>query len=211
MKKYLTEMIGTFFLVFTICLAAGGSSASAPFAIGAALMVMVYMGGPISGAHYNPAVSVALLLSGKLAAKDLIPYWIAQLAGAMAAAVVAAWVLGEPFAVAPAPDAGPIKALAIEALFTFALCMVVLNVAASRRSAGNSYFGLAIGFTVAAGAFVGGPISGGAFNPAVGLGTIVVSAIAGHGTIGHAWLYLVGPALGAVLAPAVFAMQEGGD
>ena len=211
MKKYWTEMIGTFFLVFTVCLAAGGNSASAPFAIGAALMVMVYMGGPISGAHYNPAVSVALFLSGKLGARDLIPYWIAQFAGAIAAAAIAGWVMGEPFAVAPAADAGPIKALAIESLFTFALCMVILNVAASRRSSGNSYFGLAIGFTVAAAAFAGGPISGGAFNPAVGLGTIVVSAISGHGSLGHAWLYVLGPVLGAVVAPAVFAMQEAGD
>ena len=145
MKKYLTEFIGTFFLVLTVCLAAGGRTSIPPFAIGASLMAMVYMGGPISGAHYNPAVSIALLLSRKLAGADLVPYIFAQLAGAVAAAATGDWILGAPFAPAPATTATSLQALVVEALYTFALCLVVLNVATSKRSAGNSYFGLAIG------------------------------------------------------------------
>ena len=222
MKKYLTEMIGTFFLVFTVCLAAGGGSPMAALAIGAVLMVMVYMGGPISGAHYNPAVSISLLLSGKLPAADLVPYLVAQFAGAIAAAATAAWITGTAFAPAPSAEASLMKALAVEVFYTFALSIVVralregasrivvLNVATSKRSAGNSYFGLAIGFTIAAAAVAGGPISGGAFNPAVGLGTILVSAVAGQGSLGNAWLYVVGPILGGAMASAAFALQETG-
>jgi aquaporin Z len=208
MKKYLTEFIGTFFLVFTICLAAGGGSSIPPLAIGGSLLAMVYMGGPVSGAHYNPAVSISLLMSRKLAAGDLVPYLVAQLAGATAAAATSAWILGIPFAPAPSAGASPLQALAVEFLYSFALCLVVLNVATSKRSAGNSYFGLAIGFTIVCAAFAGGPISGGAFNPAVGLGTILVSAIAAKGSLGNAWLYTVGPILGGVVASWVFEMQE---
>jgi aquaporin Z len=210
MKKYLTEFIGTFFLVLTICLSAGTGSPYAPLAISSSLMVMVYMGGPISGAHYNPAVSLGLLLSRKLAGRELLPYLVAQFAGAIAAAATGAWVIGAPFAPSPPPSVHGPQALAVEALYTFALCLVVLNVATSKRSTGNSYFGLAIGFTIAAAAFAGGGISGGAFNPAVGLGTTIVSVLAGKGSFGHAWLYVVGPCLGAVVASQVFALQEAG-
>ena len=206
MKKYLTEFIGTFFLVFTICLAVDRGVPLAFLAIGAVLMALVYMGGHISGAHYNPAVSIALLLSRKFAGADLIPYLIAQFAGAISGAATGAWILGNSFALAP--TAPPMQALVVEFLFTFALCLVVLNVAASKKTAGNSYYGLAIGFTVAAAAFAGGPISGGAFNPAVGLGAILVHAIAAKGSLGNAWLYIAGPCLGAIAASRVFDMQE---
>jgi len=209
-RKYLTEFVGTFFLVFTVCLAAGGGISVPPLAIGASLMAMVYMGGPVSGAHYNPAVSLALLLSRKLGAADFLPYLVAQFAGAIAAAGIGAWILGHPFAPAPGPSVTAFQALAVETLYTFALCIVVLNVATSKRSSGNSYFGLAIGFTVAAAAFAGGPVSGGAFNPAVGLGPILVGAVSAHGSLGNAWLYVVGPCLGAILASRMFDMQEAG-
>ena len=208
MTKLLTEFIGTFFLVLTVCLSAGTGSQYAPLAIGSSLMVMVYMGGPISGGHYNPAVSIGALLIRKLPGRDLLPYLAAQFAGAIAAATIGGWVLGAPFAPAPAPNAGALRTLAVEAFYTFALCLVVYNVAVSKRSAGNSYFGLAIGFTITAAAFAGGGISGGAFNPAVGVGTILVSAVAGSGSLAHAWLYVVGPLLGAVAASQVFALQE---
>ncbi|HEY2956484.1 MAG TPA: aquaporin [Candidatus Eisenbacteria bacterium] len=210
MKRYVTEFIGTFFLVLTVCLTAGAGSPFAPVAIGAALMVMVYMGGPISGAHYNPAVSIAALLCRKLPGPDLVPYFVAQLAGAVAAAVVGDWVLGNPFAPAPAPTSTIFQVLAVEFFYTFALCLVVLNVATSKRTAGNSYFGLAIGFTITAGAFAGGPASGGAFNPAVGLGPILVAAVVAKGSLANAWFYVVGPILGAVAASRVFEMQESG-
>lgn len=210
MTKLLTEFIGTFFLVLTICLAAGTGSQYAPLAISSSLMVMVYMGGPISGGHYNPAVSIGAMLIRKLAARDLLPYLAAQLAGSITAAAIGGWVLGAPFAPAPPPTADALRALVVEAFYTFALCLVVFNVAMSKRSAGNSYFGLAIGFTITAAAFAGGGISGGAFNPAVGVGTILVSAVAGGGSFAHAWLYVVGPLLGAVAASQVFALQEAG-
>ena len=208
MKKYLTEFIGTFFLVLTACFAVARAGTNAPLAIGSALMVMVYMGGPISGGHFNPAVSIAAFLSRKLAGADLIPYFIAQLAGALAAAAIGAWALGSSFAPAPAPTTTGMQALAVEFLFTFALCLVVLNTATSKRSAGNSYFGLAIGFTVVAGVYAAAPVSGGALNPAVGVGLILVNAVAAKGSLGNAWLYIVGPCLAAFAASRVFDFQE---
>jgi aquaporin Z len=208
MKKYLTEFIGTFFLVFIICLAVARGTDIAWLAIGAGLMVMVYMGGPVSGAHYNPAVSIALWLSRKMPASDLLPYFGAQFAGAVAAGAAATWILGRAITPSPSPEVTAVQALTVESLFTFALCLVVLNVATAKKAAGNSYFGLAIGFTVAAAAFAGGPISGGAFNPAVGVGTILVSAVAAKGSLANLWLYIVGPCIGAIAASWAFRVQE---
>jgi aquaporin Z len=208
MKKYVTEFIGTFFLVLTACLAVARGTPDAALAIGAALMVMVYMGGHISGAHYNPAVSIAARLSRKLAGADLIPYFVAQFAGAIAAGAIAAWILGRSFAPAPSPGVTPLQALLVEFLFAFALCLVVLSAANSRKTSGNSYYGLAIGFTVMAGAYAAGPVSGGALNPAAGVGLILVNAVVAKGSFGDAWLYIVGPCLGAVAASRVFDMQE---
>lgn len=211
MKNYLTEFIGTFFLVFTIVLTGASGSALAPVAIGAVLMVMVYMGGSISGAHYNPAVTLAVLMRGKIAMAEAMPYWVSQLAGAFAAAAVGFILTGQAVAPSPAGDATGFQALIVEFLFTFALALVVLNVATVTRTAGNAYFGLAIGFTLMVGAIAGGPISGGAFNPAVGVGPILMKAMAGRGGMGDLWLYLIGPLAGGALAATVFRMQhEGG-
>ncbi len=208
MAKLLTEFIGTFFLVLTVGLTVLGGTPFAPLAIGSALMVMVYMGGHISGGHYNPAVSLAVMLRGKLEKGDLIRYWIAQLVGAVVAALAVLAIVGQTFAPAPGADAGIMGALLVEILFTFALCLVVLQTATSDKTAGNSYYGLAIGFTVMVGAFAGGDISGGAFNPAVGTGPILVNAVLGNGGFGDLWLYLVGPFVGGALAAVVFKMQE---
>jgi len=212
--KYLTEFIGTFFLVFTICLLTTESAVGdytgivAPLAIGCTLMIMVYMGGHVSGGHYNPAVTLACFLRGACGWVDVIPYWISQVAGACAAAFLASFVL---------PSVGPesldnFKCVApggdytmytpgpwiVEILFTFALALVVLNTATS------------IGFTVVVGAFAGGGISGGAYNPAVGIGPNVI-----RGTIGtdpaaltNIALYIAGPMIGGALAAIVFKMQE---
>jgi aquaporin Z len=98
--------------------------------------------------------------------------------------------------------------LLVEFLYTFALALVVLNSAASAKTHGNSFYGLAIGFTIVVAAFAGGPVSGGAFNPAVGIGPILVHAMAGGGGFENLWLYLVGPLLGGALAAAVFGLQE---
>ena len=208
MKNYVTEFIGTFFLVLTIGLTVIGGTPMAPLAIGASLMTMVYMGGHISGAHYNPAVSLALTLRGKLKASQLVPYVVFQLLGALAAAWAVSAITGRTFAPEPAVTATPLQALGVEVLYTFALALVVFNTATHAATKGNSFYGLAIGFTIVVGAFAGGPISGGAFNPAVGIGPTVLHALMGSGTWQYLWLYIVGPIVGGALAAGVFALQE---
>jgi aquaporin Z len=208
MAKYLTEFIGTLFLVLTVGLTVVGQSPMAPLAIGASLMIMVYMGGHISGGHFNPAVSLAVALRGKLPASEVVPYMVAQVLGAIVASLLVYVILGRTFAPAPAPTATVIAALLVELLYTFALCIVVLNSACHPATKGNSFYGLAIGFTIVVAAFAGGGISGGAFNPAVGLGPTVVHGLLGGGSFSSLWLYLVGPFAGAGLAAAVFKMQE---
>jgi aquaporin Z len=208
LKKYLTEFIGTFFLVFTIGLAGGQPEKPlAALAIGSVLMVMIYMGGHVSGGHYNPAVSLAVWLRGKLPLRDLGPYMGVQLLGAIAAAGLVGWVRPGYFVVEPAgfrnEEFNYLGPLVAEIIFSFALCLVVLNVATSKATEGNSYYGLAIGFTVLAGAVAVGPTSGGAFNPAVGLGPNIIQL-----NMAHTWLYVVGPFVGAALAEVVFRFQE---
>ena len=223
--KYMTEFIGTFFLVLVICLMTTQSNDHtgivAPLAIGCTLMIMVYMGGHISGGHYNPAVTLACFLRGACGWAHVVPYWIAQVAGACAAAFVSSIMLlpGTEEAtmpvyanVAPGGDytLQSIAPWINEILFTFALALVVLNTATSSGTKGNSFYGLAIGFTVVVGAFAGGGISGGAHNPAVGIGPNVIL-----GTIGQTpeaftrlVLYIAGPMIGGALAAIVFKMQE---
>lgn len=209
MKNYVTEFIGTFFLVLTIGLTVVGGTDFAPLAIGSVLMVMVYMGGHVSGAHYNPAVTLAIYLRGKLPAAQVAPYIVAQVIGSLAATFMVHIITLSRFAPAPAADAGTLAALLVEVLFTFALALVVLNVATADAVSGNSFYGLAIGFTVMVGAFAGGPISGGAFNPAVGIGPIVSNAAMGIGSLGDLWLYIVGPFAGGAMAASVFRLQHG--
>ena len=211
MKNYLTEFIGTFFLVLTIGLTVLDGTPLAPLAIGSALMVMVFMGGHISGAHYNPAVSLAVFLRGRMdSALEMVYYWIAQILGAFVAAVVV-FICVDTFAPAPGGDASLLSVLLIEFLFTFALALVVLNSATAKGTEGNSFYGLAIGFTVTVGAFAGGSISGGAFNPAVGIGPILMDVIAGGGPITNIWVYIVAPLAGGAVAAYVFKFQNPGD
>jgi len=199
MKNYITEFIGTFFLVLAIGLTGN------PIAIGAMLMVMVYMGGHISGAHYNPAVSIAMIIRGLLSVKEAINYILFQLAGAILAALLVNWLGGAVMEIAPSNSASVLQILIVEAIFTFALVLVILNVATNPKTEGNSYYGLAIGLTIMAAAFAGGGISGGVYNPAVGIGPILVDAIMGDGnTLSNLWYYLVGPIAGAVLATYVY-------
>ena len=203
MNKYIVEFIGTFFLVLTIgCTGIGaGAGVIAPLAIGAALLVMVFAGGHISGAHYNPAVTLGVLIRGKVKVSDVVPYWICQIIGAVLAAVVTTKVLRAGASVTPiAPVVGP--ALLAEFLFTFALVYVVLNAATAEGTSGNSFYGLAIGMTVMAGAFAVGDISGGAFNPAVAVGISVM----GISPWPNIWIYLVADFAAAVVAALVFHM-----
>ncbi len=207
--KLLTEGVGTFFLVLTIGLTVLGGLPWAPVAIGSALMVMVYMGGHISGAHYNPAVTLAVLLRGKILGREAGAYMLAQLIGALLAAIAVALLREESLVVAPGAGASALQVLLVEVLFTTALALVVLNVATSPRTEGNSYYGVAIGFTVLIGAASGGDISGGAFNPAVGLGPALVGALTGSGFDATVFLYyLVGPFIGGGLATWIFRLQH---
>lgn len=208
MKKLLTELLGTFFLVLTIVMAVNnGADAMAPLAIGSVLAVMIYAGAQHSGAHFNPAVTLAVWMRGKIATAEVAPYMAAQAVGAGAAALVGRFLLGC-LGRAEAVTAGNFDlfgALAGEFLGTFALAWVVLNVATTRATAGNSFYGLAIGLTVSAMAWALGPLSGGAFNPAVGLGT----TLAGMANFSDFWVYLVGPFLGAAAAATVFQIVNG--
>lgn len=203
MKKPLVEFIGTFFFVLTIGLSviAPGAGALAPLAIGSALMVMIYAGGHISGGHYNPAVTLAVTMRGKCSTADAPLYMIAQLLGAALAAFVVAYLKGpQVMSEIPALTLDTGRALAAEFLYTFALCWVVLNVATARGTNGNSFYGLAIGFTVMVGAFTVGGISGGAFNPAVTLG-ISIMGISPWSSI---WIFLVANFAAGAAAAVVF-------
>jgi len=200
MNKYIAEFIGTFFLVLTIgcTVIHGAPGVIAPLAIGAALMVMVFAGGHISGAHFNPAVTLAVFIRGRCDAKDVVPYWVAQIAAAVAAAFVAMFLVGKsgtPMEIANVP-----QALAAEFLFTFALAYVVLNSATAKGTANNSFYGLAIGMTVMVGAFSVGSISGGAFNPAVAVGIGVMKLV----NFSQIWIHLSADLVGGLLAAVTF-------
>jgi aquaporin Z len=201
MKKYLVEFIGTFFLVATIgftVLKPGDAGNLAPLAIGSALMVMVFAGGHISGGHYNPAVTLAVFMRGKCPAADVVPYMVAQVLAAATAAAVVLFIKGNPSVEAANPDIP--RALLAEFLFTFALCYVVLNVATAKGTSGNSFYGLAIGFTVLIGAYSVGSVSGGAFNPAVAVGITFM----GLSQLANIWIFLVANFAGGAVAALVF-------
>lgn len=187
MRKYVVEFIGTFFLVLTIgcTVLPPGAGPMAPLAIGSVLMVMIFAGGHISGAHFNPAVTLAVWLRGKCPTADLPGYFLAQLAGGILAAGLA--LLLKDSAPSPIPPLVIFHALLAEFFFTFALCYVVLNVATAKGTSGNSFYGLAIGFTVLAGAYSVGNISGGVFNPAVAVGVTLM----GLSSVTNIWIYLL--------------------
>lgn len=204
MKKYIVEFIGTFFLVFTVGMSVRSGAPLAPIAIGSALMVMIFAGGHISGGHFNPAVTLAVTLRGKAELKDFIPYWIAQFAaGAVAALLVTALFNGKPAGGVALHGTAP--SLIVEFLFTFALAWVVLNTATAKGTSGNSFYGLAIGFTVLTGAIAVGGISGGAFNPAVGLGVFMM----GLEKVQQLGVYLLADLAGGAAAALAFKSLNG--
>jgi aquaporin Z len=208
MKKYITEFIGTFFLVFVIGMVVhGGKGDLAPLAIGSTLMVMIFAGGHISGAHYNPAVTLAVLLRGKISGAEAIVYMIAQIIGACIASLIVIYLVGEKMPEQATEMANTTKGLLAEFLGTFALAYVVLNVATAKGTSGNSFYGLAIGFTVLAMAYALGVVSGGAFNPAVAIG-ISIMKLASWNVI---WVYLLGCFAGGVVAALVFRMNNPDD
>lgn len=200
MRKYIVEFIGTFFLVLTIgfVVLEPGAGILAPLAIGSVLMVMIYAGGHVSGAHYNPAVTLAVWLRGRCPGSDVPLYMIAQVLGGLIASFIVLYVKGNPEVEPMTLNIAP--ALLVEFLFTFALCFVVLNVATSKNTDGNSFYGLAIGFTVLAGAYAVGPVSGAAFNPAVAVGISVM----GLSVVSNIWIYLAANFVGGAIAALVF-------
>jgi aquaporin Z len=198
-RKAIAEFIGTFFLILTIgdTGIAAGPGVIPPLAIGSVLMVMIYAGGHISGGHYNPGVTLGVWLRRRLPASDLLPYWAAQILGAVAAAMVIIPFRGA----APETFHGEyLRAFIAEFLFSFALVYVVLNVATAKATAGNSYFGLAIGFTVLAGAFAVGHVSGAVFNTAVAVGVMLMRMLDWQAL----WLYAAANLLGGAAAALVF-------
>jgi aquaporin Z len=200
-RKYAVEAIGTFFLVFTVAVSGLTHSSFTPLAAGSALMVMVYAGGHISGGHYNPAVTLAAWWRRRIGLGDAVAYWIVQLVAGVVAGWVARAVVNPRVVTTLHPSGHALIATAVvELLFTFALCYVVLNVATSKDQVGNSFFGLAIGFTVLAGAFAVGGISGGAFNPAVTLG----AAVGGLFAWPTLWVYIVAQAVAGTAAGLTF-------
>ncbi len=201
MNKYITEFIGALFLVLGAILAGAPGAALA-------LMIMVYAGGHISGAHYNPAVTLAIWMRGKIEMKDAIMYWIFQLAGAAAAALIAVYVFKtEGSGSCAIPDDGTVKAIGAELLGTFALAYVVLNVATAKGTAGNSFYGLAIGGTVLAMAIGLGKFSGGAYNPAVALGLCIQKSFCWDNIL----IYVFSTLGGGAVAALVFSLNNPDD
>lgn len=209
-SKYVVEFIGTFFLVLTIgcTVIPGGEGVIAPLAIGSALAVMIFSGGHISGGHFNPAVTLGVTMRGKCSPADVVPYIVCQVLGAVLAAFTVQFLYGAATVTAPVfpVDILP-KALLAEFLFTFALVWVVLHTATAAGTSGNSFYGLAIGFTVMVGAFSVGGISGGAFNPAVAVGITLMKMTA----VGNLWVFMVANFLGGIVAALAFKFCNGPD
>jgi aquaporin Z len=207
--KLLTEFVGTF-VFFSVIALSGPIGPLAPLAIGTVLIAMVYMGGHISGAHYNPAVSFGLFLRRKIGATDMLLYWVTQLVAGTLAFMFGYAVSGRTPGIHPGSKVGFTAALAVEIVYTAALVLVVLNVAVTRATQGNSFYGLAIGFTIVVAVFSGGPISGGAFNPAVGFGATLGGVLFASSPWSNLWLYLTGPIVGAVIGAGIHYIQMEG-
>ena len=209
MNKYICEFIGTFFLVFTVgnTVIGTGAGALAPLAIGSMLMVMIFATGHISGGHLNPAVTLAVWMRGKCSTSDVPGYLIGQFLGGIIAAFLVLFMKGNPVVTAMPFPQGPLVPLLAEFLGTFALAFVVLNAATAKANSNNSFYGLAIGFTVVACAFALGGYSGGAFNPAVAVGITTM----GLNAVANIWIHLVADFAGGAAAAVVFRMVSPDD
>ena len=198
MKEYFMEFIGAMFLVLAIALTGN------PLAIGIMLASLAYIGGHISGAHYNPAVTIAVWVRGKLKSNKIFGYMMAQVLGAFAAAYLFHILSGKTFLPSPGNGVSVLHSTLVEMLFTFILCSVILAVATSRKFKGNYIYGLAIGLALAAGAYAGGSISGAAYNPAVALGPMIFKSFIEGYNFSNLIIYLIGPFTGAIFAAWAF-------
>ncbi|NNC89444.1 MAG: porin [Akkermansiaceae bacterium] len=208
MNKYIVELIGTFFLALSIGVAAGLGLAGdvAPLAFGFVLMGAIYAGGHVSGAHYNPAVTLGLFIRGRCPRKDVAPYIIAQLIGGVLAGLLIKGVFAgttvnnATVEITPFVPGNSLPVLVAEFLFTFLLMLVILYVATVKTTEGNEYYGLAVGTTVIGGAFTVGGISLASFNPAVTASFGIDGQLAWADT----WMHFFPQILGAVLATFTF-------
>jgi len=216
LEKYLAEFIGTFFLAFTVGLNVLQNTALAPVSIGSILMVMVFASGSVSGAHFNPAVTVGAVIGqyrerptevekrDRIHSMDLCVYIVSQCAAAFLASLMVYWVLGATFTFQPGTGYGVAAAGFAELLFTTALVYVVLNTASTKESKGNDYYGLAIGFTLMSAAFAIGPVSGCCLNPALAFGVMLTNYMHTGAGMDYFLLYLFVPFGGALLASGIF-------
>jgi len=212
-RVLLVELMGTYFLVLTIALSVGTflgdvntAGSLAPLSIGAILSVMIFAGGHISGAHFNPAVTMAIFLAGrkKIDLNTSIMYVIMQLIGGVMGGL-GAYAMTYSKGVAPNPNPKYLWSVFFaEYFYTFALVWVVLNTATTKSQKGNSFFGLAIGLTVIAGAVAVGDISGGVFNPAVATGLLLSSQLHGGTYVSAWWVYFVAELLASGTAAGIF-------
>ena len=198
MKEYIMEFIGAMFLVLVISLTGN------PIAIGMILCSLVYIGGHVSGAHYNPAVTLSVWMRGKIKSGKVFGYFAAQILGAFTAALIYYCLTKKAFMPSPAAGVSILQSFLIEILFTFVLCYVVLVVATSRKFEGNHIYGIAIGFALMAGAFAGVNISGAVYNPAVALGAAIIGTSLGSANWVNVALYLIGPLAGGAVAALAF-------
>ncbi|MBL0237723.1 MAG: MIP family channel protein [Saprospiraceae bacterium] len=203
MKRYIAEILGTFALVFcgTGAIIINQQSSGAITHVGIAItfglivMAMIYALGHISGAHLNPAVTIAFTLAKKFKAKQVTPYIISQLAGALLASFVLNYLFPtNEFLGATIPSGTPLQSFILECILTFFLMLVIIHVATGSKEQGM-FAGLAIGSTVLLEAMFAGPVSGASMNPARSLAPAIVS---GH--MEHLWVYLTATILGAALA-----------
>lgn len=212
MKKYIAEAIGTFALVFCgtgaiiINEETNGmvSHVGISITFGLIIMAMIYALGDISGAHLNPAVSIAFTIAKRFPVKELVPYVISQSVGALAASFILRLLFPENlFLGTSLPTGSEGQAFVLELILTFFLMLVIINVATGSKEQGM-FAGLAIGSTVLLEAMFAGPICGASMNPARSLGPAVVS---GH--LQHLWIYLTATIAGAVIAVPVWKYLSG--
>jgi MIP family channel proteins len=208
--KYLAELLGTFALVFcgTGAIIVNAQSQGAlghvgiAFAFGTIVMIMVYVLGSLSGAHINPAVTIAAVIARKFPVAQSIPYIVSQIAGALLASLLLQSMFPADSQLGITLPAGdPWQSFAFEMIFTFFLMIVILSVVS--QASLTSASGLAIGATILVGALVAGPISGGSFNPARSLGPAIVT-----GNMAMLWIYLLAPVIGASAAALIWPFFE---
>jgi aquaporin Z len=212
--KVLAEFVGTYYLVFVVGCNVLTNSIGAALSIGGMLMVMIYALGSVSGAHFNPAVTIAIFGSqrGLLSFTDACLYMLGQIGGGFCAALSYWFLFGQTFTIAPVGQYSLMSAIIVEILYTMALCYVVLNVTTTRKQDGSNYFGLAIGFTIVSAALTIGGISGCVLNPAVALGCSLVAAMHdGSAAFLYTAVYFCIPFVGALLADGAFYIVQKRD